>query len=53
VWRLYGAAGRQACEILPSLAALVEGREITTIEGLAQGDQLHPLQAAFIERDAF
>ena len=35
------------------LAALAEGREITTIEGLAQGDQLHPLQAAFIERDAF
>src|SRR5437016_6501456 len=33
-----------------SLAALVEGREITTIEGLAQGDRLHPLQAAFIER---
>jgi xanthine dehydrogenase YagT iron-sulfur-binding subunit len=36
-----------------SLAALVDGREITTIEGLARGDQLHPLQAAFIERDAF
>ena len=36
-----------------SLAALAEGREITTIEGLAQGDELHPLQAAFIERDAF
>jgi xanthine dehydrogenase YagT iron-sulfur-binding subunit len=36
-----------------SLAALVEGREVTTIEGLAQGGQLHPLQAAFIERDAF
>jgi xanthine dehydrogenase YagT iron-sulfur-binding subunit len=36
-----------------SLAALVEGSEITTIEGLAQADQLHPLQAAFIERDAF
>jgi xanthine dehydrogenase YagT iron-sulfur-binding subunit len=36
-----------------SLAGLVEGREITTIEGLAQGEQLHPLQAAFIERDAF
>ena len=36
-----------------SLAALVDGREVTTIEGLAQGDQLHPLQAAFIERDAF
>ena len=36
-----------------SLAALTEGREITTIEGLARGEQLHPLQAAFIERDAF
>ena len=36
-----------------SLAALVEGREITTIEGLARGGQLHPLQAAFIERDGF
>jgi len=36
-----------------SLAALVDGREITTIEGLAEGEQLHPLQAAFIERDAF
>ncbi|WP_342643191.1 (2Fe-2S)-binding protein [Rhodoligotrophos ferricapiens] len=36
-----------------SLAALVEGREITTIEGLAQEGELHPLQAAFIERDAF
>ena len=36
-----------------SLAALSEGREITTIEGLAKGEELHPLQAAFIERDAF
>jgi xanthine dehydrogenase YagT iron-sulfur-binding subunit len=36
-----------------SLAALVDGREITTIEGLAKGGELHPLQAAFIERDAF
>src|SRR5438128_4374388 len=36
-----------------SLAALMEGREITTIEALAQGSDLHPLQAALIERDAF
>ena len=36
-----------------SLAALVDGREISTIEGLAQGEHLHPLQTAFIERDAF
>jgi xanthine dehydrogenase YagT iron-sulfur-binding subunit len=36
-----------------SLAALAEEREITTIEGLARGEELHPLQVAFIERDAF
>ena len=36
-----------------SLAALVDGREVTTIEGLARGGELHPLQAAFVERDAF
>jgi xanthine dehydrogenase YagT iron-sulfur-binding subunit len=32
---------------------MAEGREVTTIEGLAQGDGLHPVQAAFIEHDAF
>jgi xanthine dehydrogenase YagT iron-sulfur-binding subunit len=36
-----------------SLAALVEGREIVTIEGLSTGGQMHPLQVAFIERDGF
>lgn len=35
------------------LAISKDGAEITTIEGLAQGDGLHPLQAAFVERDAF
>ncbi len=34
-------------------AVTQEGAEITTVEGLASGEQLHPLQAAFIERDAF
>ena len=36
-----------------SLAAMHEGEEILTIEGLADGDRLHPLQAAFLEHDAF
>ncbi|HVX75952.1 MAG TPA: (2Fe-2S)-binding protein [Bradyrhizobium sp.] len=35
------------------LAVAGDGAEITTIEGLADGEHLHPLQAAFIERDAF
>ncbi len=34
-----------------TLAVMHEGDEITTIEGLADGDQLHPMQAAFIEQD--
>jgi len=36
-----------------TLAATLEGREVTTIEGLAQGEQLHAMQAAFIKHDAF
>ncbi|RYG46152.1 2Fe-2S iron-sulfur cluster binding domain-containing protein [bacterium] len=36
-----------------TLAAQVDGSEITTVEGLAKGDELHPMQAAFIEHDGF
>jgi xanthine dehydrogenase YagT iron-sulfur-binding subunit len=41
---------RNACL---TLAVRLEGAEVTTIEGLAEGDQLHPLQQAFIDQDAF
>ena len=56
----HGACG--ACTVLVdgrrvnaclTLALSVEGKAITTIEGLATGDDLHPMQAAFLEHDGF
>ncbi|WP_315725674.1 MULTISPECIES: (2Fe-2S)-binding protein [unclassified Bradyrhizobium] len=44
--------GRRALSCL-TLAVMKDGAEITTIEGLAKGDELHPLQQAFIDHDAF
>jgi xanthine dehydrogenase YagT iron-sulfur-binding subunit len=44
--------GRRANACL-ALAVAHDGAELVTVEGLAAGDDLHPLQAAFIEHDAF
>jgi xanthine dehydrogenase YagT iron-sulfur-binding subunit len=44
--------GRRITSCL-TLAAMHDGAEITTIEGLARGDDLHPLQEAFIRHDGF
>ncbi|MDX3386294.1 (2Fe-2S)-binding protein [Streptomyces niveiscabiei] len=55
-----GACG--ACTVLVNgrrvnscltLAVRLEGAEVTTVEGLADGDELHPLQQAFIDQDAY
>ena len=52
----YGACsitldGRLVCSCLV-LAPELQGKSITTIEGMAQGDHLHPLQQKFLERAA-
>ena len=36
-----------------TLAVMRDGADVTTVEGLAQGDALHPVQAAFVEHDAY
>ena len=43
--------GRRVASCL-TIAAKVEGREVTTIEGLSDGNPLHPMQQAFIDHDA-
>ena len=56
----YGQCG--ACTVLVdgrrinsclTLAVMQQGKEITTIEGLAKGEELHPMQQAFIKHDGF
>jgi xanthine dehydrogenase YagT iron-sulfur-binding subunit len=44
--------GRRVLSCL-TLAVMVERKKVTTIEGLADGDKLHPMQEAFIEFDGF
>jgi len=44
--------GRRVVSCL-TLAIRCQGRAVTTIEGLAIGEELHPMQAAFLEHDAF
>ena len=44
--------GRRVLACL-TLAMAASGHAVTTIEGLADGDELHPMQRAFVEHDAF
>jgi len=44
--------GRRVLSCL-TLAVAAQGKDITTIEGVAEGDQLHPMQQAFLDHDGF
>ena len=44
--------GRRVTSCL-TLAVMQQGKQITTVEGLAQGEDLHPVQTAFIEHDSY
>jgi xanthine dehydrogenase YagT iron-sulfur-binding subunit len=44
--------GRRVLSCL-TLAAQCRGKEVTTVEGLAKGEALHPMQTAFIKHDGF
>jgi xanthine dehydrogenase YagT iron-sulfur-binding subunit len=44
--------GRRVLSCL-TLAAAAKGKHVTTIEGLADGGELHPMQQAFVDHDAF
>jgi xanthine dehydrogenase YagT iron-sulfur-binding subunit len=44
--------GRRVLSCL-TLAVMQDGKKVTTIEGLAKGDVLHPMQEAFIQHDGF
>ena len=50
---MHGAGERQTINSCLALAVTRPGAEIVTIEGLAEGEELHPIQAAFLQHDAF
>jgi len=53
MWRVHGVVNGRHINSCLSLAVTHEGDEITTIEGLANGEELHPMQSAFIEQTDF
>ena len=50
---MHGLGRGPAGAVCLTLAITCEGRDVTTIEGLSAGDELHPVQEAFIDADAF
>jgi hypothetical protein len=51
--RMYGSGRRTTDQFVPSAGGSYDGANVLTIEGVARGDQLHPVQAVFIAHDGF
>jgi len=53
MWSVYHPCEWKESEFLHDCCCWISNSEIVTIEGLAKGDELHPMQKAFLKHDSF